>query len=394
MSTNPVAAVYAKKLDRDRAPAKAPNLKSKFAQLRAELAASLIDREDEIDLTLTALIGQTSLLFVGPAGCAKSMTLESIFKAVAGGKVFTWLMGKFTEPDEIFGPVDILALKAGKRRRITAGKLPEAHVAFLDEFWKASTAIANSLLRIVNERVFDNGDGEAPVPLKCLVAASNEYPQDGELGAMFDRFVLRKNVNYVGRRASRKRLLRTMDHRPKLTVSLELSDLDAAHKEAMALPFPEASWELAELIVENCIAEGVRPSDRRLPLIGKVCRAFAYACGANEVKPEHLEVLAHVLWTDPEEQPLKVAKIVARIANPFGSIIADKLGQAESVGERISAATTVDLLKRAGTDAVPKLTELCKELEKLPDDPRRDKALTRVTALSKTAYMASIGRRE
>ena len=175
----------------------ANNVQAKFIQLRSELATTIIDLEEEIDLTLVALVAQTTLLLVGPPGTAKSFTLEHIMKSIHGAKYFSWLMGKFTEPDEIFGPVNILALKAGKRERITTGKLPEAHAVFLDEIWKSSTAIANSLLRAINERVYDNGDGEKKIPLKTLVAASNEYPQDGEFGAMFARFVLRKNVAYV-----------------------------------------------------------------------------------------------------------------------------------------------------------------------------------------------------
>ncbi len=117
---------------------------------------------------------------------------------------------------------------------------------------------------------------------------------------MFDRCVLRKQVDYVQSRASRRRLMQSMDHSPKLSVSLSLEDWDLATKQALALPFPDKVWDVVDSIVEAVIKEGIRPSDRRLPLIGKIVRAYAYCQGAKEVAVEHLDVLAHMLWMNPE----------------------------------------------------------------------------------------------
>ena len=343
----------------------------KIVQLRKDLSARLVDRDAEIALTLTALFSRSSLLLVGPPGTAKSYTLESVFKQVTGAKGFVWLMGKFTEPDEVYGAVDILALKNGVRRRITADKLPECHWAFLDEFWKASTAIANTLLRVVNERVYNNGEGDRPVPLKVLVAASNEYPQDGELGAMFDRFLLRKEVTYVKGKANRRRLLLYNERSsilPPVSVTLSLAEIDAGIAEADALPVSEQTLERIERILDKLNEEGIFPSDRRTTKILSVVKAAAYVMGADSVKPEHLTVLSHMLWTEPGEQIQKVHKIVARTANPVGFQITELLQEADSV-----------LAGANPKDAWDKLKDIRQRLEdSVPEDPHKDEALRQV----------------
>lgn len=339
--------------------AKPTSPQQKINQLVKDLLGSLIERDEEVYLTATAVVGRVSVLLVGPPGCAKSFALESFVRAISGASYFYWLMGRFTEPDEIFGPVDVLSLKQGKRKRLTARKLPEAHFAFLDEFWKSSTAIAGTLLRITNERVFDDGEGERKVPLQTLFAASNEYPQDGELGAMFDRFVLRKEVSYVNEQSSRSTLLRSMDHTPKTSVTLSLEELDTAHAEAMALPVPDQTWAKAEEILETVIRDGAwRPSDRRLPLVGKVIRAFAYVCGSSEVKVSHLKILKHMLWNDPQEQPKALAKIVDKIANPVGMEINRLVEQAKSVRKS----------NPPGPEVSKKLEEIRDLFNRLPQD--------------------------
>ena len=166
-------------------------VRPKFAAVRSALCGSLVERDEEIELCLTALVAGEHLLLVGPPGLAKSALLDGLL-ACAGGRKFSVLMTKFTQPEELFGPLSLTALKVDRYVRVTAGKAAEAEFLYLDEVWKASSAILNTLLRLLNERVFDAGDGVArPVPLRLCVASSNEWPDpEGgkELAAAFDRF--------------------------------------------------------------------------------------------------------------------------------------------------------------------------------------------------------------
>src|SRR5439155_9036542 len=180
------------------------------------------------------------VLLVGPPGCAKSLLLDSLL-AWTGGTLFSILLTKFTVPEEVVGPVSLAALKADKYVRVTTGKLPEADYAFIDEVFKASSAILNTLLKILNERVFDAGDGVARrVPLKLCVGASNEWPSPDtgkELSALFDRFVLRKTVSPIRSQAGRQRLLWNRDHTPTLSTTVTPAEVEQARRAARGLPW-------------------------------------------------------------------------------------------------------------------------------------------------------------
>ena len=141
-----------------RPPPKSDSVREKFALARRELSAALIERDEEVDLVLTALLANEHVLLVGPPGCGKSLLLDSLL-AWTGGSKFSILLTKFTTVEEVMGPVSLTALKADRYRRVTTGRLPEAEVCFIDEIWKASSAILNTLLKVLNERVFEN-DGE------------------------------------------------------------------------------------------------------------------------------------------------------------------------------------------------------------------------------------------
>jgi MoxR domain in the MoxR-vWA-beta-propeller ternary systems len=171
----------------------------KFAVARKEMGDALIERRGEVDVVLTGLICQEHPLLVGPPGTGKSLLLDSLLAWTGTAKRFTCLFSKFSTPEEVFGPISVAGLKADQYRRVTTDKLPEAHFAFLDEIFKASSAILNTMLRILNERTYENGDGTMRLcPLRLCVAASNEFPTDDggkELGALFDRFLLRKKVH-------------------------------------------------------------------------------------------------------------------------------------------------------------------------------------------------------
>jgi MoxR-like ATPase len=363
-------------------------LQEKFAHARREMAAALIEREDEIDLVLTALVAREHVLLVGPPGCAKSLLLDSLL-AWAGGRKFSILLNRFSVPEELFGPVSLAGLKEDRYARVTAGRLPEADFAFIDEIMKASSAILNTLLKLLNERVYDNGDGvPRPVPLKLCVAASNEWPApetNKELAALFDRFTFRRTVRPILSRDGRRRLLWGKDHTPRFTGTVSATEVEQAHRDAMALPWTDEGRDALETVIRELAKEGVQPGDRRQRKAVAAARAFAWLSGAEAVEPEHLEVLASVLWDDPLEQPGVCARVIARVANPVGMRVSQLLLECEQI---LAGADVRNLAQAAA--AAAKLGEIDRQLAGLKGNGRLDRARAYVREQLKKLKLASI----
>ena len=311
-------------------------IQSKLQSARAALNAALIERETEIDLALTALIAGEHLLLVGPPGTAKSLLAESVRDFIAGD-LFSILLTKFTTPEEVCGPISLTGLKSDHYRRIVDGKLPTAHVAFLDEIFKASSAILNTMLTLLNERTFHNDGAILRCPLQLAIGASNEWPGsngDGlELGALFDRFLLRRHVSPIATAAGLESLLWDSrdSHKAVFAAKITPDEIKQAQAEAKALPWTDEAKAAFSRIVATARTEGIQPGDRRLYKSVTACQAAAYLDGSDEVKPEHLEVLAHTLWVDPAEQPAKLAEIVGPIANPAAAAVNALLTEAAEI---------------------------------------------------------------
>jgi len=160
------------------------------------LAGALLERDDHARVLLLALLSGEHVLLIGPPGTAKSALARRVHELV-GGRWFERLVTRFTVPEELFGPLSLSALDEGRYERQTDAYLPTADVAFLDEVFKANSAILNALLGILNERVFDQGAQRVAVPLACLVAAANELPDDDGMRAFQDRFLFRCDVSPV-----------------------------------------------------------------------------------------------------------------------------------------------------------------------------------------------------
>lgn len=299
---------------------------------------------------------------LGPPGTAKSMLAKEVCRRL-GGRYFEWLLTKFTTPEEIFGPMSLAALEEGRYERVVAGKLPEAEVAFLDEIFKANSAILNALLTVLNERVFHQGTSAMNVPLLSLFAASNELPEEDELGALYDRFLLRFTVGYIEQDFRFARLLRMTDNPSSEVTVLERRDLAELREAAKRVTVPDGV--LADIIDvrRQLTKEGVVASDRRYRLSVRVLRAAAVLDGREQVTHGDLRWLSHILWTDPEDQP-KVAQAFSKIASGFEEDAKKLLYQAKEVDAYARRLWPDDASQsRAILEAHTKLTELGRRLD-------------------------------
>src|SRR5256714_13022558 len=177
----------------DELQAEAEELRGRLDRFRRSLGRFFVDKQELIDLMLVAAVAQEPLLLVGPPGTAKSDLVLKFKDALglADEDYFEYMLTRFTEPSEIIGPIDISQLREGRYIRREQGKLPTARLAFLDEIFKSNSAILNILLTIINEKKFYQEGVPVSVPLRVLFAATNEIPEQGELAALKDRFVMK-----------------------------------------------------------------------------------------------------------------------------------------------------------------------------------------------------------
>ncbi|MEW6049060.1 MAG: AAA family ATPase, partial [Bacillota bacterium] len=275
------------------------------------------EREEVAEGVVLALVARQHVLLLGPPGTAKSALIEFAARQVSGASYFRWLLTKFTTPEELFGPVSLEALQCDSYRRRTDGKLPEAHVAFVDEVFKASSAVLNALLSIMNERVFFNDGEPVRVPLVSLFAASNELPgvdEEAALRALADRFLLRYVVGYL--KSPRNKICLLLQEEPEPQPVLSLTDLNRLHEAAGRVAFGKDAAEALVAVVEAVRREGVEVSDRRMKQCAVLLKAKALLEGGDEVLPgRDFAVLQHALWTSPEQRDA-VAKAVAKVASP------------------------------------------------------------------------------
>lgn len=177
-------------------------MRNRILRILEHMSNGTFERDEVIALSLLSALSGESIFLLGLPGVGKSMVARRLKSAFSDAKVFEYLMSRFSTPDEIFGPVSISRLKNHDTyERITTGYLPEAEIVFLDEIWKAGPAIQNALLTVLNERIYLNGNRELKLPLKGVIAASNELPaKDEGLEALWDRFLLRYIVEPIASR--------------------------------------------------------------------------------------------------------------------------------------------------------------------------------------------------
>ena len=274
--------------------------RERLGRIRDELAQSFLERSDVIDGTLAALLAGHHVLLIGPPGTAKSMLADELCRRFHGANYFQWLLTKFSTPEELFGAVSLRALENDDYRRVTTHKLPEAHIAFLDEVFKANSSILNSILTLINERRFHNGRDIVEVPLITLVGASNELPEDDELQALYDRFLVRFVVSYI---ADDFLFLRMLQGKPgPARTTMSLAELHTLREATQTVLVPQHVYRALSDIRRELGRKQIVASDRRYHHAVGLLQAHAYLHGRDAVAEEDVFFLDNVLWHDPNER--------------------------------------------------------------------------------------------
>jgi len=283
--------------------------KTIFANLqnfRASLNARFLEREEVIDGLLTSLITRQNAFLFGAPGTGKSELVRAVSKGFDGSGFFSYLLSPTTDPSELFGPVAISKLLEDEYTRDVDGYLPSANIAFLDELFRGSSSVLNSLLTILNERTFNNGKEIIETPLQSIVAATNSFPSEESLQAFCDRFLFRPTVSSLKKPVSKRSLdrwaLGVGEPRPLSDSKLSYEDLLSLQEEVSSIEINDDFLDDFHQVMETLSGRGIQVSDRRRVQILNFMRGWALVQGDTELVSEHLHnSLIHIVYRDVED---------------------------------------------------------------------------------------------
>lgn len=317
-----------------------------------QASRGLVDREVLVDVIVLAAVAGEHVLVVGPPGTAKSEAARRVARAL-GGRYFEYLLGRFTEPSEIFGAVDLAKLREGTVETDTTGMLPEAEIAFLDEVFQGSTAILNTLLGILNERVFMRGHTRVRCPLRLCLGATNALPSDPSLAAFADRFLLRVFVDPISDPLLEElltagwRLAGEETEAPSPLASMTM--LDELARRARAVNLDDVVPRLS-LAVRRLRAGGLHLSDRRVVRSQRLVAAAAALDGRDRATAADLWPLVYVVPTADEQATARdlLAAVLAEGDNGVLQAAAEDASQGPVIRARRAVVAADELLATIG----------------------------------------------
>ena len=288
------------------------------AEVLDPMKRSFVGKDEIIDLLGLCLVGGENLFILGPPGTAKSALVHGI-AARMEGRSFDYLLTRFTEPNELFGPFDLRKLREGELLTNTEGMLPEASLVFLDELLNANSAILNSLLLALNERLFRRGKESRRIKALMFVGASNHLPEDDALKALFDRFLLRVHCDNV----APEQLLAVLDAGWKLqrigpvAATLHFEAIEALQRLLPEVDLSACRGAYVEL-VQRVRHAGIPVSDRRAVKLQRLLAASALLCGRMNARVSDLWVLKHI-WDTEEQREVLQSLVGAALAHDAAS---------------------------------------------------------------------------
>ena len=281
------------------------------------MSAGIYEKQHILSMALLSAIAGESIFLLGPPGTAKSLVARRLKLAFKDGEAFEYLMSRFSTPDEIFGPVSISLLKnEDKYERVVDGFLPTATIVFLDEIWKASPSIQNALLTAINERIFQNGRNTLLLPMKALIAASNELPAEDEgLEALWDRFLVRMVSNCIQSESAFFKMIR-QETLEKIVIPENLLITDEQYEswqnKIKNIGIPDNICHLVSFIRKRLREESANAehkamdfyvSDRRWKKCFHLLQTSAFLNGRTSIDQTDIPILIHCLWNTTDSIP-------------------------------------------------------------------------------------------
>ncbi|MBK6916551.1 MAG: AAA family ATPase [Deltaproteobacteria bacterium] len=383
-----------------------PELARRLQDGARQLEAQFLGKEEIIRLLFVSALAGEHLVMVGPPGTAKSALIRQ-FAQVIEARYFDYLLTRFTEPNEIFGPVDIQAFREGTYRRRLEGMLPESEVVFLDEIFKANSAILNSLLTLLNARRFTHGNVAVRVPLISLYAASNEVPTDEALSALFDRFLLRVRVDYLDSYHFRGLLQKGIEleargmnpDTPQLRPVISAHELRELQRNfGNLLRFSEDFLSTFKGLVFQIRSEGVGLSDRRIVKLLKLFAASAVFDGRDVVNDSDFFVLRHV-WNTPEQEEI-LQEVVGPVLDQWyehhpdqarigatPTNLQDLLDELRVIRETLTGSEVLSDMQLFSQ--LRNLGDIKAALGRMPDNPAAQRMIVEVDKLLETMFASS-----
>lgn len=320
---------------------------SKLTNIEVELNNEFVERNELIKIMLLSVVTSSNLLMLGPPGTAKSAISRAMCNRIDNSNYFEWLLNKSSDPAELLGTFSIKGMENDQFKRMTAGKLPEANIAFIDEVYKCNSPTLNALLSIMNEHVFFNDGKPVDVPLISMFAASNEPPEDDSLLAMHDRFLFRIEVEYLHDAANKKRMFNNYIYNRagvatnKAHTTITVEELEALQAKARTIPVPKSIINKFISLMNGLQKNAtISISDRRANECFKVLQGSALLNGRNKVGLDDFNALKYVLWEKKEDIDTIGAEI-SKIVNPYDEEFAKFTRQFNEVKDKIESSSDI-----------------------------------------------------